>query len=219
MTGNDLIKFVRKLGREPCIDGETFACSCATAAQTWATCPRADWMYWFLDAVGYRWAPGEERLLACDHAAAVAHLGDEPLLLGVIEVARRYALGDANYAELAVAAWEAWEAVAERASWGAAAASHADILRAAMPWSRVIERSALRPTCRQRMPATRRPSKSVRGAAQTSARTGGIVKPLHDPVPPPWRPAAERVEADEWRRMKDEFRAEKARRDAARRGE
>lgn len=51
---------------------------------------------------------------------------------------------------------------------------------------------------------------------ETETRTGGIVKLLRDPLEQPWRPAAERVEADEWRRMKDEFRAEKARRDAAR---
>jgi len=34
---------------------------------------------------------------------------------------------------------------------------------------------------------------------------------------PPWVPARERVERDEWRRFKEEFRAEAARRDAARR--
>lgn len=33
-----------------------------------------------------------------------------------------------------------------------------------------------------------------------------------------WRPAAQRVEEDEWRRMKDEFRAEHSRREKAREG-
>lgn len=47
-------------------------------------------------------------------------------------------------------------------------------------------------------------------------RTGGFVMLVERSTPKPWRPAEERVAQDEWRSMKEEFRAEKARRDAAR---
>ena len=47
-------------------------------------------------------------------------------------------------------------------------------------------------------------------------RTGGIVKSLPDPMPPPWEPAAVRVARDDWRQMKSEFTAEANRRTLAR---
>lgn len=54
-------------------------------------------------------------------------------------------------------------------------------------------------------------------ADEAFARNGGIVKLARETAaPPPWRPATERVAADEWRRMKDAFHAEKIRRDKAR---
>jgi hypothetical protein len=44
----------------------------------------------------------------------------------------------------------------------------------------------------------------------------GVVQILERPQPNPWRPAAQRVAEDDWRKMKDEFYAEAARRSAAR---
>ncbi len=49
------------------------------------------------------------------------------------------------------------------------------------------------------------------------ARTDGICKPMPDPVPLPWEPAATRVARDEWRKMKYEFADEAERRAKARR--
>ncbi len=50
-------------------------------------------------------------------------------------------------------------------------------------------------------------------------RTGGVLKPFRDDVPPPpWTPAASRVAKDDWRKMKTEFNAESERRAKARMG-
>lgn len=51
---------------------------------------------------------------------------------------------------------------------------------------------------------------------QAMDRTGGFVFLAAGPSPEPWRPAAERVRDDAWRKMRERFANEKLRRDLAR---
>ena len=72
---------------------------------------------------------GAIRLLACDFAQAVAHFNADPRVQAAIDVARRYASGNATvderwvaYAAAYDAAWDA-RAAADHAAWAAAHAA------------------------------------------------------------------------------------------------
>jgi hypothetical protein len=92
-----------------------------TLAEVWADCQRSDWLLWLLGAIGY----DDERVLrlfAAWCARQVLHLVDDPRSREAVEVAERYARGEATREELA-AAW----AAANAAAWDACAAANAAV--------------------------------------------------------------------------------------------
>ncbi len=101
-------------------------------ATAWSTCTRPDWMLWLLDALGY----DDERtlrLFGCWCARQVWHLLTDARSRTAVEVAERYAVGEATYEELSSARDAAWDAaaVAGGAAWDAAWAATRAAARAA----------------------------------------------------------------------------------------
>ena len=76
-------------------------------------------------------SPVEARLLACDIAETVAHLGGQ-VCVDTIAVARRYAHGEATDEELAAARFAAWSAA------GFAAESTACLAAESTAWQRYL---------------------------------------------------------------------------------
>ena len=68
---------------------------------------------------------GAIRLLACDFAQEVAHLNPDPRVQAAIDVARRYAVGNATVRELRAAYDAAYDAARAAAANAAEAAAHA----------------------------------------------------------------------------------------------
>ncbi|MEN6546032.1 MAG: hypothetical protein ABFE07_08335 [Armatimonadia bacterium] len=95
-----------------------------TLKEAWATCPRADWMLWILEKLGYA-DDRTLRLFACWFVRQVWHLLTDPRSRAAVEVAERYARGEATAEALAAASEDA-RAAARAAAWAAAdAASNA----------------------------------------------------------------------------------------------
>ena len=164
----------------PCLTAVEWAASMPDAETAWRECRRPDWMCWLLGHSAADLSPSEWRLLACDFAETAVQYADPEsaaVCEGVIEVARRHALGDASDEELSAAlasaesaasaasrsaasaasrsaasaasrsaAWSASSA-ADSAAWSAtmaagrsaALSASGDLIRAAVPWSRVAE--------------------------------------------------------------------------------
>ncbi len=135
-----LTTYLRSLGA--CAEAVTWAETQPDLPTAWSNCQRSDWMLWLLDKRGYK----DERvlrLLACDFAEAELHLvsAGEDRPKQAIEVARRYANGDATKAELSAARATAYAAraaayaaaadAAYAAARAAAARAAADAARAA----------------------------------------------------------------------------------------
>ena len=98
----------------------------------WLNCQRPDWMLWLLDKAGYK-DDTQMRLYAC-WCARHTPLGDgrttwdlltDPRSRAVIEVAERFALGQATKDELTAAYAAARAAYAASAAYAAAAAAAA----------------------------------------------------------------------------------------------
>jgi hypothetical protein len=98
--------------------------------EAWAECDRGDWMLWYLSKTGYD--KRKLTLVKVKCVRLVQHLLHDERSLKALDVAERYALGEASEEELreaAVAAWDVAEAawdVAE-AAWGATAADKAAV--------------------------------------------------------------------------------------------
>jgi len=113
-----------------CEKGRDFALQHASMADVWDKCPRADWLIWIARALGERPDDRTLRLFAV-WSARHTPLGDgrvtgdlltDPRLQAALEVAERYAHGQATTEELAAARAAAWVAAdAARAAAGAAA--------------------------------------------------------------------------------------------------
>lgn len=73
-----------------------------TLKEAWETCPRADWMLWLLQHLGYV-DDHTLRLFACWCAQQVWNLLHDPRSRAAVNVAKRYARGDATVEELAAA--------------------------------------------------------------------------------------------------------------------
>jgi hypothetical protein len=102
--------------------------------QAWDNCQRGDWMIWLINKM--EWSNDKDlRLMAVAFARQVQHLMNDQRSINALDVAERYANGEANIEELtearaaaaAVAAWAAWVAAwaAARAAWAAARAAGA----------------------------------------------------------------------------------------------
>ena len=98
----------------------------------WLNCQRPDWMLWLLDKAGYK-DDTQMRLYAC-WCARHTPLGDgrttwdlltDPRSRAVIEVAERFALGQATKDELTAAYAAARAAYAASAAYAAAHVAHA----------------------------------------------------------------------------------------------
>jgi len=110
-----------------CSDGAEFATKHATMRDVWDACQRVDWLVWMLDAID---APQDEKacrlfMVWCarntpmsDGRTTGALLSD-PRSLAALDVAERFANGNATQEELSVAR-SAAESVAAAAAWSVA---------------------------------------------------------------------------------------------------
>ena len=110
-----------------CKDGRKWALTQPTMADVWDNCPRADWLVWISDKLGHRSDDRTLRLFAiwCARNTPVADgrkTGDlltDPRSLAALEVAERYAHGNATDDEL-YAARSAASVAARHPAWDAA---------------------------------------------------------------------------------------------------
>ncbi len=146
---------LKRLGA--CDEATTWAKDVETLRQAWDTCHRADWMIWALRKIGLK-DNRKYRLYACacvresplaDGQTLWALLTDERSQK-VVEVAKRYAEGNATDEELkvaaaaAAAAYAAYAAAADAAYAAATAAAkkkarswQADLLRQWISWDEI----------------------------------------------------------------------------------
>jgi len=125
---------------DACQEGREFAEKYSTMAEVWDACPRADWMLWILIAIDAPINDKTERLFAVwcvrdtpmhDGRTTGALLTD-PRSIAALEVAERFAHGDATTEELAAA-----RAAARAAAWaaaGVAASAAASAAAGAAAW-------------------------------------------------------------------------------------
>jgi len=142
VTDRDLSRILRKLGA--CDEAREWADG-KDLVTAWTTCNRSDWMLWLLDALGYR-DDRTLRLFACwcvKQEPCWSLLSDERSRTAV-EVAERYARGEATDEELAAACEAAWAAedAAEAAAWAAASAAASAAARDARATARAAARAA-----------------------------------------------------------------------------
>ena len=92
----------------------------------WNTSDRGDWMIWLICNSENNVTDKQLRLIAVECARQVQHLMTDPRSITALDVAERYANGEATDEELA-AAWDAARAAgaAARAAWDAARAAGA----------------------------------------------------------------------------------------------
>jgi hypothetical protein len=131
---------------DACTKGRKFAEKYNTMAKVWDACQRPDWMLWMLSAIEAPVNDKTERLFAVwcarntpmrDGRTTGALLTD-PRSIAALEVAERFAHGNATAEELAAAraaaraaAWAAAGAAARDAAWAAAGAAARDAAGAA----------------------------------------------------------------------------------------
>ena len=131
---------------EACDEAIEWAKDYDTLQQAWDNCQRGDWMIWLINEM--EWSNEKDlRLMAVAFARQVQHLMNDQRSINALDVAERYANGEANIEELtaawvaawaAGAAWAAWAARAARVAWeaeaaGAARADQANIIRQYLP--------------------------------------------------------------------------------------
>jgi hypothetical protein len=91
-------------------------------SEAWETCNRGDWMIWLINNSENDVTDKQLRLIAVDCARQVQHLMTDQRSINALDVAERYANGEATYEELAAARAAAW-AAARDAAWAAAGAA------------------------------------------------------------------------------------------------
>jgi hypothetical protein len=96
-------------------------------SEAWETCNRGDWMIWLINNSENDVTDKQLRLIAVDCARQVQHLMTDQRSINALDVAERYANGEATYEELAAARDAAWaaRAAARDAAWAARAAAWA----------------------------------------------------------------------------------------------
>jgi hypothetical protein len=143
---------------DACQEGREFAEKYNTMAQVWDACPNADWMLWILTAIDAPVNDKTQRLFAIwcarhtpmHDGRTIGALLTDPRSVAALEVAERFAYGNATTEELAAAwaaagdaaraaagdaardaAWAAAWAAARDAAWAAAGAAARDAAWAA----------------------------------------------------------------------------------------
>ena len=115
-----------ELRAKACAESHPFLDSCTSLADAWDKCQHSDWMLWALDKIG--WSDDRIfRLFACWCALEMPladgrKTGDlltDPRSREAVEVARRFANGEATREELAAAWAAAWSAAWSEAAWSA----------------------------------------------------------------------------------------------------
>ena len=117
---------------DACSDGRAFALTQPTMADVWDNCQRVDWLLWILDKLNRRpddrtlrpFAVWCARNTPLSDGRKTGDLLTDPRSLAALEVAERYANGNATDGELdaaCAAAWDAARAAAGAAAWIAAA--------------------------------------------------------------------------------------------------
>ena len=108
-----------------CKDGQIFALKHKTMAEVWDNCPKLGWLFWMLEKQTDK--PEKQlRLFAVWCARQVQHLMRDKRSLDALDVAERFAYGNATEGELAaaraaaLAAWDTALADAGEAAWAAA---------------------------------------------------------------------------------------------------
>lgn len=91
--------------------------------EAWATCQNGDWMLWLLWNFNTNVTDKHMRLMAVRFAREVQHMMIDKRSIQALEVAERYANGEATDCELRVAARAAARVAARAAAWAARAAA------------------------------------------------------------------------------------------------
>jgi len=130
-------QFCKKYGA--CEPGQTWAlANCKTMQEAWDTAPEPRWVAWIAIQPGVL-TDRELRLFACFCARQNWHLLTDPRSRNAVEVAERYAEGNASQEELEAAAWAAWSAAwmesLQAAAWAAWSAARAESQREAAAWA------------------------------------------------------------------------------------
>jgi hypothetical protein len=127
---------------DACREGREFAEKYNTMAEVWDACPKADWLLWILRAID---APANDKgqllfSIWCARSTPMhggrttSVLLTDPRSIEALEVAERFAHGNATKEELAAAcdaAWDAARAAAGDAAWDAACDAARDAAGAA----------------------------------------------------------------------------------------
>ena len=125
------IEFCEKF--KPCPEGRVFVQKHETLAEAWEQCHRPDWMLWVMERIDYPRDHKNLRLFAiwCAKNTPTADGGTtgklitDPRIVAALEVAERFAHGNATAEELDEAHSAAW-AAAQAAAWDEARdAAHA----------------------------------------------------------------------------------------------
>ena len=117
----------------------------------WNTCERGDWMIWLLVNSENEVTDRELRLIAVKCARQVQHLMKDERSINALDVAERFANGEATQEELTAARDAAWDAAwaaagaardaawaaAGDAAWAAARAKQAEIVREFVPMIKI----------------------------------------------------------------------------------
>ncbi|MGI8905316.1 MAG: hypothetical protein ACR2IE_02365 [Candidatus Sumerlaeaceae bacterium] len=107
-----LARFLAKYLPHPHRDFKRLAKSKKSLSEVWQACPRSDWMLWMLDCIEFKPATGL-RLFACYCAKQSPIVESDLRLVKVIQVAERFAKGEAEPAELMRAQQDAYAVLAE----------------------------------------------------------------------------------------------------------
>lgn len=129
-----------------CREGRAFAEKFTTMSEVWDNCPKPDWMFWILNAIDAPVDEKAERLYAvwCARNTPMADgrttgaLLTDPRSIAALEVAERFAHGNATREELEEAGAAAGPAAGEAAAWDATWAS-AEVAARASAWAAARE--------------------------------------------------------------------------------
>jgi hypothetical protein len=127
---------------EACNDGSRFAIQHDTMAEVWEKCPRPDWLLWILDKLNQRPDDKTLRLFAVWCVRQVWDKLTDERSRNAVEVAERFANGEASQAELAAASAAARDAASAAARDAASAAASAAARDAAWAAASVAARAA-----------------------------------------------------------------------------
>jgi hypothetical protein len=119
------IEFCEKF--KPCPEGLVFVQKHETLAEAWEKCNRSDWMLWSLERIEHPRDHKKLRLFAIwcakntpmKDGRTTGKLITDPRSIAALDVAERFATGNATDAEMD-AAWDAAWTAARDAAWGAA---------------------------------------------------------------------------------------------------